>query len=146
MSINELRENKIVMDAVKKFISDKAFLKRCESYFKKIMEDGKIDGDDVPLIINLVLMVYKNHKKVKIDKNALKDFFKLLICELIDRFKEDTPVDFDVIIMLLEPQIDLLFMSVKLPSCGLCGSKPTHDDERVVMNKIKINKLQKKNL
>ena len=69
-------------------------------------------------------MLYKNNHKIKIKKDLLKDVFLLLICDLLDRFKGDNQIDADVILMLLEPQIDLLFMSVNLPKCGCCGSRP----------------------
>ena len=45
--------------------------------------------------------------------------------------------------MLLEPQIDLLFMSVNLPKMSCCGSKPVEDEDNLV-NKLKINKIEKK--
>ena len=65
MNIDELRNNKLIADSVKLIIDDKVFLNKCEVNFNKIFEDGKIDGDDIPLIINLILTVYKNHTKIK---------------------------------------------------------------------------------
>ena len=143
MSIQELKDNKAVMDIVKKFTSDKLFMKKCEFSFKKIFEDGKVDGDDIPLIINLVLMIYKNQRKIKIKKAVVKEVFMLLICELLDKFKGDSTIDLDLIVMMLEPQIDLLFLSVNIPKLSCCGSKP-QDDEKAVMTKIKLTKLEKK--
>jgi len=142
MNIDELRNNKLIADSVKLIIDDKVFMNKCEVNFNKIFEDGKIDGDDIPLIINLILTVYKNHNKIKISKDKLKDVFILLIMTLIDKFKDKSPIDTDTIMMLLEPQIDLLFMSVKLPKMSCCGSKPVEDEGNVV-NKLKLNKLEK---
>jgi len=144
MRLGELKNNKIIEDAVKLIIADKVFLNTCEMNFKKIFEDGKIDGDDIPLIINLVLTIYKNHSKIKVSKTNLKNVFLLLIFTLIDKFKGESPIDTDMIMMLLEPQIDLLFMSVKLPKmkCPFCASNPV-DDEINVVNKLKINKMDK---
>lgn len=144
MLLSELKENKQVCDAVKSIVSDKVFLKKCELNFHKIFEDGKVDGDDIPLLINLVLMLYKNNHKIKIKKDLLKDVFLLLICDLLDRFKGDNQIDADIILMLLEPQIDLLFMSVNLPKCGCCSSRPPKDEEVNMMNKIKLSKLESK--
>ena len=79
MGLEELKNNKIINDAVELIIADKTFLNKCETNFNKIFEDGKIDGDDIPLIISLVLMIYKNHTKIKINKNNLKNVFILLI-------------------------------------------------------------------
>jgi len=142
MNIIELKNNKIIADSVKLLIDDKVFLNSCENNFAKIFEDGKIDGDDIPLIINLVLMVYKNHTKININKNNMKGVFMLLIITLIDKFKGKSPIDSDMIMMLLEPQIDLLLMSVNLPKmkCPFCSSRPVEDEVNVV-NKLKLNKL-----
>ena len=144
MGLEELKNNKIINDAVELIIADKTFLNKCETNFNKIFEDGKIDGDDIPLIISLVLMIYKNHTKIKINKNNLKNVFILLIFTLIDKFKGESPIDTDMIMMLLEPQIDLLFMSVNLPkmNCGFCGSKPAENEDNEI-NKLKINKIDK---
>ena len=78
MILEELKNNTVIQDAVKSIIDDKIFLNKCEMNFKKIFEDGKIDGDDIPLIINLVLTIYKNHTKIKIEKKNLKGVFLLL--------------------------------------------------------------------
>ena len=142
MILEELKNNKVIQDAVKSIIDDKIFLNKCEMNFKKIFEDGKIDGDDIPLIINLVLTIYKNHTKIKIEKKNLKGVFLLLIFTLIDKFKGDSTFDTDMIMMLLEPQIDLLFMSVNLPKMSCCGSRPVEDEDNIV-NKLKVNKIEK---
>ena len=112
MNIDDLKNNKLIADSVKLIIEDKEFMDKCEANFNKIFEDGKIDGDDIPLIINLVLTVYKNHTKIKINKNNMKDVFMLLIMTLVDKFKGESPIDTSTIMMLLEPQIDLLFMTL----------------------------------
>ena len=96
MGLEELKNNKIINDAVELIIADKTFLNKCETNFNKIFEDGKIDGDDIPLIISLVLMIYKNHTKIKINKNNLKNVFILLIFTLIDKFKGESPIDTDI--------------------------------------------------
>jgi hypothetical protein len=76
----------------------------------------------------------------------MKPVFMLLISKLLNEFKGDIPIDESVVLLMLEPQIDLLLMSVaslgkmKLPCCG---SKPQKDDEDNVVNKIKINRIDK---
>ena len=72
----------------------------------------------------------------------MKDVFMLLIMTLVDKFTGELPIETDTIMILLEPQIDLLFMSVNLPKMSCCGSKPVEDETNVV-NKLKLNKLEK---
>lgn len=143
MILEELKNNNVIQETVNKIIEDKIFLNKCELNFKKIFEDGKIDNDDIPLIINLVLTIYKNNTKIKISKDKLKGVFILLIFTLIEKFKGETTIDTTLLMMLLEPQIDLLFMSVNLPKMSCCGSKPVEDEDNLV-NKLKINKIEKK--
>ena len=67
----------------------------------------------------------------------------VLITQLLDEFKGDTKLDTQMIVLLIEPQIDLLLMSVQVSRCPswLCGSKPR--DEESVLNKMKVNKVDK---
>tara|TARA_Y100000389_G_scaffold28147_1_gene24104 strand:- start:676 stop:1251 length:576 start_codon:yes stop_codon:yes gene_type:complete len=146
MLIKDLEKNEVVNTLVNNIISDKTFKEKCEVNFKKIFDDGKIDNDDIPIIINLVLTIYNNHNKIKVSKENMKPVFMLLISKLLNEFKGDIPIDESVVLLMLEPQIDLLLMSVaslgkiKLPCCG---SKPQKDDEDNVVNKIKINRIDK---
>ena len=146
MLIKDLEKNEVVNTLVNNIISDKKFKEKCEVNFKKIFDDGKIDTDDIPIIINLVLTIYNNHNKIKVSKENMKPVFMLLISKLLNEFKGDIPIDESVVLLMLEPQIDLLLMSVaslgkmKLPCCG---SKPKKDDEDNVVNKIKINRIDK---
>ena len=146
MLIKDLEKNEVVNTLVNNIISDKTFKEKCEVNFKKIFDDGKIDNDDIPIIINLVLTIYNNHNKIKVSKENMKPVFMLLISKLLNEFKGDIPIDESVVLLMLEPQIDLLLMSVaslgkiKLPCCG---SKPQKDDEDNIVNKIKINRIDK---
>ena len=63
MILEELKNNNVIQETVNKIIEDKIFLNKCELNFKKIFEDGKIDNDDIPLIINLVLTNVSSSQK-----------------------------------------------------------------------------------
>lgn len=146
MLIEDLEKNDIVKKLVDNIISDKNFKGKCETNFKKIFEDGKIDTNDIPIIINLILTIYNNHNKIKVSKKNMKPVFMLLISKLLNEFKGDIVIDESLVLIMLEPQIDLLLMSVsglskmKLPCCS---SRPNDKEEDNVMNKIKINKIDK---
>jgi hypothetical protein len=147
MLIQDLEKNIVIKELVNRIIADKEFKKKCEFNFEKIFEDGKVDRDDIPLIINLFLVVYKNQSKIKISKKQLKPVFMLLISKLLVEFKGESDLDEEVILILIEPQIDLLLMSVnfeagKFPCCCF---KPKSDDEKEEneVNKMKLNRLDK---
>ena len=146
MLIKDLENNIVIKELVDRIISDKSFKGKCELNFKKIFDDGKIDRDDIPLIINLFLVVYKNQSKIKISKKQLKPVFMLLISKLLVEFKGESELDEGVILILIEPQIDLLLMSVnfeagKFPCC--CLSKPDDEKEENEVNKMKLNRIDK---
>ena len=128
---------------VDQILDDPEFKARCKKNFDLIFADKVVTKDDIPLIINLILSVYQNHTKIRIKKIDLKPVFMVLITQLLDEFKGDTKLDTQMIVLLIEPQIDLLLMSVQVSRCPswLCGSKP--QDEESVLNKMKVNKVDK---
>ena len=132
-----------VKTLVDQILDDPEFKARCKKNFDLIFADKVVTKDDIPLIINLILTVYQNHTKIKIKKTDLKPVFMVLITQLLDEFKGDTKLDTQMIVLLIEPQIDLLLMSVQISRCPswLCGSKPR--DEESVLNKMKVNKVDK---
>ena len=147
MLIKDLEKNIVIKELVDTIIEDKDFKGKCELNFKKIFEDGKVDRDDIPLIINLFLVIYKNQSKIKVSKKQLKPVFMLLISKLLVEFKGESDLDEDIIILLVEPQIDLLLMSVKFEKgkfpCCCCSAKPDDEKEENTVNKMKINRLDK---
>jgi hypothetical protein len=148
MLFKDLKNNPEIEKIVDLIINDENFLHKCEYNFQKIFEDGKIDNHDIPLIINLVLTIHNNYTKVKIKKQNLKQVLLLLITTLINKFKNDIMIDESLILNLLEPQIDLLLMSVSLKGkMSCCGSKPNRkleEKEENLVNKIKLNKIEQK--
>ena len=71
-----------------------------------------------------------------------------MISRLLIEFKGDTNLDEQMILLLLEPQIDILLMSVKALNCKFpcCSSKPQDAEDREVQvyHKMKLNKIEKK--
>lgn len=147
MLIKDLEKNIVIKELVNTIIADKDFKEKCKFNFQKIFEDGKVDRDDIPLIINLFIAVYKNQSSIKITKKNLKPVFMLLVSKLLNEFKGESDLDEDIIILLIEPQIDLLLMSIqfekgKFPCC-CCSAKPNDEKEENTVNKMKLNRLDK---
>ena len=72
----------------------------------------------------------------------MKPVFMLLISKLIEEFKGQSSLDKNLILLLIEPQIDLLLMSVSL-NCkwSWCCCRPKDEEENVI-NRIKVNKMK----
>lgn len=147
MLIKDLEKNIVIKELVNTIIADKDFKDKCKLNFEKIFEDGKVDRDDIPLIINLFIAVYKNQCSIKVSKKHLKPVFMLLVSKLLNEFKGESELDEDIIILLIEPQIDLLLMSVKFEKgkfpCCCCSAKPDDEKEENTVNKMKLNRLDK---
>ena len=142
MKIEDLEKNEIVKTLVEQIITDVTFKSKCELYFKQIFEDGVFDMDDIPIVINIVLTIYNNHNKIKVSNINLKAVFMLLISKLLVEFKGDSKLDESIMLLMLEPQIDLLVMSIStVNKCPWCSSRP--DNEENMVNKLKINKIDR---
>jgi len=149
MKIEDLEKNDVVKALVNTIIADKTFKSKCEMNFKQIFDDGKVNKDDIPIIINLILTIYNNHNKIKVSKKNMKPVFMLLISKLLIEFKGDIMLDESLILLMLEPQIDILLMSVAIISdikCPWCASRPSQDAEDNVFHKMKINKIDKEKI
>jgi hypothetical protein len=68
-----------------------------------------------------------------------KKVLMLLIYTLINKFQVNDKINNDSIMLLIEPHIDLILLSVNLPKCKWCSSRPL--DEEKVINGIKLNRL-----
>lgn len=146
MDLDMIRGNTQIQSIVDSILKDESFKQQCGSYFKQIFADDVIDKDDIPLIINLVLTVIQNHRKIKLSNFNLKPILLLLLITLINEFKGESQLDETLLILLIEPQLDLLLMSLDLSSCKwcCCGSRPEKQDN--VVNKLKVNKIDKQKI
>ena len=146
MNIKDLESNPVITKLVDDIISDDNFKHKCEVNFKQIFSDGVIDKDDIPLIVNLILNIYQNYTKIRVSNANLKPLFMLLLSKLINEFKGESTLDEQMILLLLEPQVDLLLLSVTIPKCrsSCCSSRP--ETEENIVNKLKVNKVDKVNM
>ena len=145
MNIKDLESNPVIKKIVEDIITDETFRRKCEINFKQIFADGKIDKDDIPLMVNLILNVYQNYTKIRVQNVDLKPVFMLLLSKLINQFKGESNLDEQLILLLVEPQVDLLLMSINVSKCpsSCCGSRP--EKEENVVNKLKVNRVDKGN-
>jgi len=139
MEMEMIKKHNTIKTIVDSIMADKNFYKVCEEGFKDIYEDGVIDEKDIPMIINLLLTAYVTHSKIKITKKHKKQVLILLVHTLIETFQVNNTINTDIIMLLIEPQIDLILLNIDLPKCKWCSSRPI--DEGKVINNIKLNRL-----
>ena len=149
MILKDLEKNEPIKEIVNTIITDDDFKLKCKDYLEAIFEDGNVDKDDIPLLINVVLIIMNNYQKVKVTPKQMKPVFMLLIAKLLDNFKGNVMIDETLILNMLEPQLDILLMSMnglKKIKFSCCASRPNEEHNEHMLNKIKLNKLEKEKL
>ena len=110
--------------AARKLIDDPIFMKIVETKLNSIMKDGKIDKNDIPDIIVLVVYCTNNLKKFKLSYNELGEVLEETINYLLNHFDvipENAQEDFRV---MTHTMIDLVMLQPKVTGCLLsCWNK-----------------------
>jgi hypothetical protein len=119
-SAKDLLKNKQLLAAVEGFFGDKTFYYEVTSRVKEIVDDGKLDGGDIPNIILLVSTILNKSPKLKINKAAMKPLLKLVIIRLLIEVKfvkdAENPLS-DEQEMYIDSGLALLDSKVTLDGC-----------------------------
>jgi hypothetical protein len=150
MYISTLEQNETVRDLVTGILSDKTFKSTCELYFWEIFEDGKIDSDEIPLLVNLFMTIYNDYNKLYVSKDNLKSVCMLFIARLLTELNTGPAYNEPLLLLQLESHIDVLLMTVNVVRYAFpcCGSKPQgiDDKERTLYKKLKLTKIEGRRL
>lgn len=130
MNFEELKNKKIISDIVKALLDNDKFYNDCKKNIISIFNDKIIDSNDIPAILNLIILCFNNYNKISIDKKDIKEVLILLFIELINKININISISNEEIIRLLEPNIDLLLISINFNKncfrnfiencCGCC--------------------------
>jgi hypothetical protein len=138
MNIEELKNNTLVSNIVKTILDNDNYYKNCEESMRKIYADNKIDSNDIPIILNLLVSTYNNYSTFSIDKKDIKEVLILIFIEMIERLEWTYNINLEETINLLSPQIDLLLITINtntecIEKCKrffCCASKNKTDPAR----------------
>ena len=119
-SAKDLLKNQQLLAAVEGFFGDKTFYYEVTSRVKEIVDDGKLDGADIPNIILLVSTILNKSPKLKINKTTMKPLLKLVIIRLLIEVKfvkdAENPLS-DEQEMYIDSGLALLDSKVTLDGC-----------------------------
>lgn len=119
-SAKDLLKNTQLLAAVEGFFGDKTFYYEVTSRVKEIVDDGKLDGADIPNIILLVSTILNKSPKLKINKTTMKPLLKLVIIRLLIEVKfvkdAENPLS-DEQEMYIDSGLALLDSKVTLDGC-----------------------------
>lgn len=113
--------NPIVSKIVAELTKDPKFLARIDESVKKILADGKLDSTDIPEIVYLIMDAYNTIGSVRVSKEDLGSFVKLIFQFLVDKYKllpNDKLPEYESMLMssvklvLLTPQVDSFVKNV----------------------------------
>lgn len=144
MNLQTLENDETIKDIVTSIMGDKLFYDTCQKNLKEIFEDNEINNEDIPNIINILLSAYVNYNKVNFNKKNTKKVLMLLLYKLINEFQTNKNINNEQLLLLIEPQIDLLLLNINISKCKWCSSRPL--DEESVLNRVKLNNINKNKL
>lgn len=116
----------IIDKIIQELLDDDTFVYECRKKIEDIFEDQKIDIDDIPEILSLIIIICQKHYLfMDISENDIYEIFSILIIELFKRFKifqeeDDNPK----ICKVIQSSLKLLVYHVKVKkskfSCLWC--------------------------
>ena len=123
--MNNIGKNSLINNIVKTILDNEKFYNKFKSYLEEIYSDNKLDQNDIPIILNLLVITYNAYPTIKIDRKDIKEVFILLFVEMIEKIGWKDRINLDSAIELLSPQIDLLLISINtnISSFCCCSSK-----------------------
>jgi hypothetical protein len=116
--VNNLGLTKIVSDLT----NDPKFLARIDESVKKMLADGKLDATDIPEIVYLIMDAYNTIGSIKVTKDDLGSFVKLIFKFVVDKYNllpSDKFAEYELMLMssvklvLLTPQVDSSVKSLR---------------------------------
>ena len=144
MNLQTLENDEIIKEIVTTIIGDELFYNTCQKNLKDIFEDNEVNNEDIPNIINILLSAYVNYNKINFNKKNTKKVLILLLYRLINEFQTNKNINNEQLLLLIEPQIDLLLFNINMSKCKWCSSRPP--DEETVLNRVKLNNINKQKL
>ena len=144
--MEQITHDKNIETIVDNILSNQSFSESCKSIFDEIYKDKKLDQNDIPDLIKLVFILYKNKNKIRISKKNIKRVFIFLIFKLIEEYvpEKNNQIEKYQLIKLIEPAIDLILFSLddfSFSCCCCCKSKNSESTDDII-KKIKTHDTQ----
>ena len=80
----KLTENKVINLAIKKLVDDQEFIKNLDERIKEITKDGKINSNDIPDLMLIVLECSDNLGKFDLTYNEILEILEEFIMHILE--------------------------------------------------------------
>lgn len=105
--------NELVNKIVKEILDNEDFVNKCKKNIMEIIKDGKIDTNDVPDILSLVIDLVNETPEIEISEDKIIEVFRIIIMKLFDELNLVEDDNAELIKKLLESGLKLLKVQVK---------------------------------
>lgn len=97
---------------VRELLDNEEFVNKCKENLLKILEDKKFDANDVPELINLVVLILEEYDNFEIDEKDIAEVLRVIIVELLEKFNlfDEAKPDLEKI---LDSCLKLVILKVK---------------------------------
>jgi hypothetical protein len=102
----------LIKNIVDEILTDQIFIDHIKANLNAINYDDVINTYDIPYVVSIISFVLQNRKVIKIKKDALPNFLKLLINEIFIKFNlvKEFTLEIDNVI---DSCINLLLINIK---------------------------------
>lgn len=107
----------LVNKIAKEILQNEKFREDCKQNIKEILKDGKLDANDTPYLISLVVDIFNNTPEFEITEDKIAAVFKIVLMDLINSMNlaEDNK---EMIEKLIDSSLKLLTKQVKQKKLG----------------------------
>ena len=71
---------------VRELLDNEEFVNKCKENLLEILEDKKFNANDVPELINLVVLILEEYDNFEIDEKDIAEVLRVIIVELLQKF------------------------------------------------------------
>ena len=97
---------------VRELLDNEEFVNKCKENLLEILEDKKFNANDVPELINLVVLILEEYDNFEIDEKDIAEVLRVIIVELLEKFNllDEAKPDLE---KMLDSCLKLVILKVK---------------------------------
>ena len=100
---------------IRELLDNEEFVNKCKENLLEILEDKKFNANDVPELINLVVLILEEYDNFEIDEKDIAEVLRVIIVELLEKFNllDEAKPDLE---KMLDSCLKLVVLKVKSKS------------------------------
>jgi hypothetical protein len=103
-----------IVDALIKNVQFRESLKQT---YKEVLEDGKLNEKDVPVLVKFIALNYNNIRNLRIQHDQIKEVFIAVIKTILIEEELTTEEDINAVLPFIDTSLDLLVIQLRTSGC-----------------------------